>query len=109
MALLIGPVGVCVCASDSQFASYSSGVLACTNKKYSSDLDHVVELVGFDQSNSWIIKNSWGTGWGVGGFAYITQDPNKDCGVLVAAFRLYGARMVVFTILLVVVVALLAI
>jgi len=33
-------------------------------------LDHCVEIVGFDFSNTtytipyWIVKNSWGTAWG---------------------------------------------
>lgn len=35
-------------------------------------------LVGYDQ-NYWIIKNSWGTGWGQGGFAYVSKSSN--CGI----------------------------
>lgn len=101
-ALAIGTVAVAIAASDSQFSSYSSGVLSCPNKKYSSDLDHAVQMIGYDQSNSWIIKNSWGTSWGVGGFGYISQDTNHDCGVLIEAYRLDGLRMVALAILLVV-------
>ncbi|ANI55328.1 hypothetical protein PDR5_35980 [Pseudomonas sp. DR 5-09] len=31
---------------------------------------HTIEVVGFD-SESWIVKNSWGTSWGEKGFARI--------------------------------------
>jgi hypothetical protein len=33
------------------------------------DLNHGVTLVGYDSAaNYWVIKNSWGTGWGISGF-----------------------------------------
>lgn len=41
-------------------------------------IDHAVLLVGYD-STHWIIKNSWGTGWGDNGYAYINK--NSDCGI----------------------------
>lgn len=41
--------------------------------------DHVVQLVGYTSSR-WIIKNSWGTNWGVNGYAFIPF--NNDCGIL---------------------------
>ncbi len=34
---------------------------------------HAVALVGYD-ANHFIVRNSWGTGWGDGGFAYATLD-----------------------------------
>jgi hypothetical protein len=40
----------------------------------SGDLDHAVLIVGYDDTRDdgvWIIKNSWGTGWGDNGFMYI--------------------------------------
>jgi len=44
--------------------------------------DHAVVIVGWDDSmcdhGGWIVKNSWGAGWGDGGFFYI---PYNSCGI----------------------------
>jgi len=42
-----------------------------------------VALVGYnDESNPpyWIIKNSWGSDWGMEGYAYIAKGSNQ-CGI----------------------------
>ena len=45
-----------------------------------ANINHAVELVGVDCSTgNYIIKNSWGTSWGDGGFA--TIDTTADCGL----------------------------
>jgi uncharacterized repeat protein (TIGR03803 family) len=63
-----GPISVCV-AVDSYFQAYSGGVY---NDNSASSLDHAVVLVGWDDTNScWIMKNSWGTGWGESGYMRI--------------------------------------
>jgi len=68
-----GPVSVCVDASS--WYAYQSGVLTtCT-----SNVDHCVQLTGYQNHGSafphayWIVRNSWGTDWGVGGFIYIAS------------------------------------
>jgi C1A family cysteine protease len=54
---------------DSYFQSYTSGVF---NNTASGSPNHAVALVGWDDSNScWIMKNSWGTGWGESGYMRI--------------------------------------
>ena len=40
---------------------------------------HAVAAVGYDDATtSWIIKNSWGNGWGASGFANIAFG---ECGI----------------------------
>ncbi len=64
-----GPISVGV-AADNYFQAYSGGVF---NDNTSSSVDHEVVLVGWDDTNGcWIMKNSWGTGWGESGYMRIT-------------------------------------
>lgn len=48
---------------------------ACYNHQKPGDKDrggHLVLVVGYDDTmQAWLIKNSWGTGWGDGGFGWI--------------------------------------
>ena len=40
-------------------------------------------MIGYDEDGNWIIKNSWGTSWGDGGFGIVSKDYN--CGINVYA------------------------
>jgi C1A family cysteine protease len=66
-----GPVSVAVCVN-SAFQAYSGGVFSGPT---CSDINHGVALVGWDDSMGsngvWIMRNSWGPGWGEGGYMYI--------------------------------------
>ena len=73
-ALANYPLTVAVDATNWQW--YSSGVLSRCGKS----LNHAVLLVGYNSDDTWIIKNSWGTGWGEKGF--ITLSAGNTCGVL---------------------------
>ncbi len=48
---------------------------ACFNHKQPGDIDrggHLILVVGYDDTKqAWLIKNSWGTGWGESGFGWI--------------------------------------
>lgn len=62
-------VGVYV---DRWFQAYTGGVLdRCKrNARYTN---HAVILVGWDDAKgAWLMKNSWGTGWGENGYMWIT-------------------------------------
>lgn len=61
-----GPLSVSVNATG-YFQSYTGGVF---NEGANSSTNHAVLLIGWDDSKgAWLIKNSWGTGWGeTGGY-----------------------------------------
>lgn len=65
----IGPVTGCFIVY-TDFYSYKSGVYQHVTG--GEEGGHCVAIVGFDDSKkAWIIKNSWGTSWGMSGFGYI--------------------------------------
>lgn len=56
------------------YANTSTGLIDnCPANAY---IDHAVLLIGYT-STHWIIKNSWGIRWGLGGYAYINK--TNDC------------------------------
>ncbi len=69
-----GPVSVAVCAG-SHFQAYSGGVFNTNESCGSSVINHAVVLVGWNDNNGtdgyWILRNSWGTSWGLAGYMYI--------------------------------------
>ncbi|KAK7604871.1 hypothetical protein V9T40_006057 [Parthenolecanium corni] len=48
-------------------------------------LNHALLAVGFGTTDEgedyWLIKNSWGTGWGDNGFFKIARNKNSHCGI----------------------------
>ncbi|XP_063904975.1 procathepsin L-like [Zophobas morio] len=77
-----GPVSVAFDA-DGDFGYYSGGVY------YNPDCDpnkftHAVLIVGYgneDGQDYWLVKNSWGDGWGLGGFVKMARNRNNNCGI----------------------------
>ena len=71
---LYGPLSVCVCVT-SAFQAYRSGVF---NEHSTGSINHCVTLIGWDDTkNAWLIKNSWGTNWGLSGFMWIDYTSNS--------------------------------
>ena len=68
-----GPVSVAVCVG-SHFQAYSGGIFNTSESCGSSVINHAVVLVGWNDNNGngyWILRNSWGTSWGMAGYMYI--------------------------------------
>ena len=81
--LTYGPVYSTIYASDSGFGNYKSGVYEYWGLE---GVNHAIQIIGWDDSlththgtGAWLIKNSWGTGWGA-------QGPYPGC-----AWVAYGA------------------
>ncbi|KAF1790610.1 Cysteine peptidase, asparagine active site [Phytophthora cactorum] len=68
----------------SDFRFYKSGVYESKEcHSGEKDVNHAVLAVGYgveDGKNHWIVKNSWGTKWGMDGFFQIARGSNM-CGV----------------------------
>jgi len=66
------PLSICLDAANWQ--DYTSGVMTWTQCAWINMLDHCVQLVGY-QTNAktpyWIVRNSWGTDWGINGYIWL--------------------------------------
>jgi len=83
-AVALTPVSVAIEASGFAFQFYKSGVF---NGACGTNLDHGVLAVGYDRTpsgNYWIVKNSWGSGWGEAGYIRVALGKNK-CGIALVA------------------------
>merc|ERR1719284_1666776 len=82
----VGPVSISVDASE--WNMYSRGVFTGT---CGYDVNHAVQLVGYgiDWGNLyWLVRNSWGAGWGEGGYIRLQRfsdgtstGASEPCGV----------------------------
>lgn len=82
------PVSVAIDAGGMEFQLYSSGIFSgfC-----GYELNHGVAAIGYgedDGNKYWIVKNSWGTGWGEKGYIRMKRDVSDKrglCGIAMEA------------------------
>ena len=85
-AVNIQPISVAVEADQNAFQLYSSGIVSAN---CGTSLDHAILIVGYntaaDGTEYWIVKNQWGTSWGMNGYIEIaigTQNSGAGvCGI----------------------------
>jgi len=82
-----GPIGVALQARGA-FSSFGSGVMTSEDCPFNYGLDHAVGVIGWTVRNgieAMVVRNSWGTGWGEAGYAYLALDTGNNgwgpCGI----------------------------
>ncbi|XP_036393805.1 cathepsin L1-like [Megalops cyprinoides] len=89
----IGPVAVALNAGLRSFQFYKSGIYY--DRRCSRRINHAVLAVGYGESlyetnkndltrratKFWLLKNSWGTGWGNQGYMRLARDKRNLCGI----------------------------
>nr|CDJ26733.1 cathepsin L-like cysteine peptidase 4 protein [Tityus serrulatus] len=83
---IIGPISVSIDATKN-FELYRGGILddqECSSKLY----NHAVLAVGYGTENGkdyWLIKNSWGTSWGMKGYIKMSRNKQNQCAIATQA------------------------
>eukprot|EP00929_Paragymnodinium_shiwhaense_P044515 TRINITY_DN22828_c0_g1_i1.p1 TRINITY_DN22828_c0_g1~~TRINITY_DN22828_c0_g1_i1.p1 ORF type:complete len:362 (+),score=85.66 TRINITY_DN22828_c0_g1_i1:84-1169(+) len=70
-----GPIAITVAAN--QWMLYGGGVFSGCTGKEGAILDHGVQAVGYTK-DYWIVRNSWGPGWGEKGYIYISRAKDSE-------------------------------
>lgn len=73
-----GPIAISVAAD---WFGYEEGVY---DGDCGSTIDHAVTLDGYGSENGkdyWLVRNSWGAGWGEGGYIKLFREPNPSCAI----------------------------
>ena len=82
-AITVQPIAVAIEADQTIFQHYTGGVI--DDPKCGQQLDHAVLIIGYGTDSTtgqeyYIVKNSWGTGWGINGYVLLARNKNM-CGI----------------------------
>ncbi|GAB4831416.1 hypothetical protein Ancab_005427 [Ancistrocladus abbreviatus] len=78
------PISVGIDGSAIDFQLYTGGIYDGDCSSNPDNIDHAVLIVGYGSEGDekyWIVKNSWGTSWGMEGYIYIKRDTSVKYGV----------------------------
>jgi len=82
-AIYTQPISVAVDASGYHWSYYSTGTM--TPSECGTSLDHAIMAVGYNNDATppyYIVKNSWGTTWGIDGYIHLEITPGVGtCGI----------------------------
>jgi hypothetical protein len=79
---LKGPVSVSLTWGPGWW-SYKGGIYDLTCSNTVADINHAMQIVGYDMSGNkpyWIVRNTFGSDWGIGGYIHLAMGSNL-CGV----------------------------
>lgn len=78
----VGPIAISVAAGSFGWQMYGGGVYSGS---CGYDEDHAVQMVGYgtDGADYWLVRNSWGSGWGEEGYIRIKRfgEGKEPCGM----------------------------
>lgn len=78
----VGPISACIYVNE-DFMHYKSGVFNSPNcRTYWTN--HCILVAGYGTSGSddyWLVKNSWGTSWGMDGYIWMSRNKGDQCGI----------------------------
>jgi len=82
-ALYVAPLSAAIDASHRSFQLYSHGTYY-EEECSSTDLDHGILVVGYG-ALYYIVKNSWGSEWGMNGYINMARLRDNNCGIATVA------------------------